>query len=311
MEYIKEEDRNEIKIDNFNIDEAVSNIEKLLNINRYINLFVYGNAIEMLEKITDKILNKNPELYELRNYSNLEDKCKNEKKLEISLSLDILDNLPDRYEEYSYKIEKGSKRVKIFCNSFVNNNSHICKIVYKGIKFDLNEYLNLDVNSSKIGILKIKLSGVNKIKNMSYLFSDFSSLEYLPDISKLNTSKVEDMNNISSSCSSLKSLPDISNWNTYNTLNMNNIFYECSSLENLPDISKWYTSNVVDMSNMFSGCISLFYLPDISKWNTSNLRFANGLFYECCSLQYLPDISKWHTSKITTMGLCFQDVYPY
>jgi surface protein len=46
------------------------------------------------------------------------------------------------------------------------------------------------------------------------MLSDWSSLEYLSDISKWNTKNVTNMSYMFSGCSSLEFLPDISKWNT-------------------------------------------------------------------------------------------------
>ena len=59
---------------------------------------------------------------------------------------------------------------------------------------------------------------------MEHMFSNCSLLEYLPDLSKWNTTNVTNMEGMFSNCSSLKSLPDISEWNTANGTNMNFIF---------------------------------------------------------------------------------------
>ena len=53
---------------------------------------------------------------------------------------------------------------------------------------------------------------------MSYLFSECSSISYLPDISKWNTSNIKYMNGLFSECESLLSLPDISKWNIKNVI---------------------------------------------------------------------------------------------
>jgi len=45
---------------------------------------------------------------------------------------------------------------------------------------------------------------------MSYLFSKYSSLSSLPDISEWNINNVTDISYLFSKCSSLLSLPDIS-----------------------------------------------------------------------------------------------------
>ena len=88
--------------------------------------------------------------------------------------------------------------------------------------------------------------------NISNIFAGCSSLKYLPDISKWNTTNVFYMSDLFNGCSSLISLPDISGWNVDNVLYMNNLFYECSSLISLPDISKWNLFNSCDKDNLIS-----------------------------------------------------------
>jgi surface protein len=58
------------------------------------------------------------------------------------------------------------------------------------------------------------------------MFYDCSSLESLPDISKLNTDKINNMNGLFYGFSSLKSLPDISIWNTCNITDCGCMFYD-------------------------------------------------------------------------------------
>ena len=75
----------------------------------------------------------------------------------------------------------------------------------------MEEYNVYNYNEEK---LKINLIGIKNVTNMSYMFSDCSSLLSLPDISYLNTNNVTNMCGMFYGCSSLSSLPDILNWNT-------------------------------------------------------------------------------------------------
>ena len=50
-----------------------------------------------------------------------------------------------------------------------------------------------NIKGKKINKLKIKLEGINNVTNMSYMFSECSSLSSLPDISKWNTNNVTSM----------------------------------------------------------------------------------------------------------------------
>ena len=54
-------------------------------------------------------------------------------------------------------------------------------------------------------------------------------------------------------CSSLESLPDISRWDTSKATGISQIFSYCTSLKSLPDISRWNTSSVTSMNDMFLG----------------------------------------------------------
>ena len=117
---------------------------------------------------------------------------------------------------------------------FVENNKGKCFIIFEDKEFELTEYFELKKNVNN-NTLKIKLIGINNVNDMSYMFSD---------------------------CSSLISLPNLSKWNTDNVIDMSSMFYNCSSLISLPDISKWNTNNVKDMTGMFYNCSSLIYMQD-------------------------------------------------
>jgi len=157
----------------------------------------------------------------------------------------------------------GKDSINIFGADFMENNKNICKMVIDNKEYELEQKYNIKGNNDTK--LKIRLKGINNVTNMSWIFSECSTLSFLPDISKWNTYNVTNMSWIFSECSTLSSLPDISKWNTYNVTNMSAIFDRCSTLSSLPDISKWNTNNVTNMSWIFSECSTLSSLPDISK----------------------------------------------
>ena len=74
---------------------------------------------------------------------------------------------------------------------------------------DLKEYLIIN-NPKGDKLIYIKLRGINKIKNMSFMFFRCTNLLAIPDISNWDTSKVIKMNSVFNKCTSLISLPDIS-----------------------------------------------------------------------------------------------------
>ena len=231
-----------------------------------------------------------------------------------------------------YKIKINNNKIRILGSKFVENNKGICKISINGKQKELCEFY--EKNSEIVGddILEIKLTGVNKITNASWMFRGCSELLSLSNISKwnsqdlinmshmfegcnnlkninelllLNTHKVKDMSFIFYECTSLESLSFIGKWDTNNAENMSYMFYKCSSLKSSKYISKWKTEKVTNMSYLFAGCSSLLFLPDISIWNTENVTDMSYMFFKCLSLSCLPDISKWKTGNVGTMKNMF------
>ena len=220
-------------------------------------------------------------------------------------------NFEQYYITINYKINKNSNNVKIFGTDFVNNNKNNCMIIHCNKFYKLSEYFDIsdkyknNENNLNKDILEIKLLGINKITDLSYMFSNCITLLSLPDLSKLDTSNVTKISYMFNNCKSLLSLPDISNWNTSNIIYMDSLFKSCKLLTYLPDISKWDTSNVEDMSYMFCNCESLLSLPDISKWNISKVKNMSCMFIHCKSLFAIPDISEWNKPDVIDMSCMF------
>ena len=133
-------------------------------------------------------------------------------------------------EEEENKIKEN---INIFGEKFVYNNKNICKMIIDNKEYEIQSKFNIKNNDKDK--LEIILKGIDKVTNMSYMFSE---------------------------CKQLLSL-DISEWNTNNVTDMSYMFNGCSKLSSLPDLSKWNTSDVTDMSYMFSGCKKLSSLPDL------------------------------------------------
>ena len=224
-------------------------------------------------------------------------------------NININNEIQKEYKAFSneitiiYNIE-NKEEIKIFDDTFINNNKSKCNLIIDGQKKELCSRLKINQNQNKENLLIIKLQGIQNVINMSKMFSNCLSLISLPDISSWNTNNVTDMSGLFFS-TSLKSTPDISGWNTSNVTNMSYMFGNCSTLKSLPDISSWNTINVTDMCYMFNYCKSLISLPDISSWNTNNVTNMRCMFCNCNSLTSLPDISGWNTSNVTNMSYMF------
>ena len=281
---------------NDNINEIINKLNNIKN-NIEILYNIYNNIIE---KYNDKYINY--ELLMTINNINIINEIK-----EINYINNInnkFDKLMNIYEKMNNKYSNdeitiiyninNEQKIKIFDETFVNNNRDKCKIIYDYDEYNLTEEFNV----KNINILEIKLKGINKIINMKSMFYECSSLISLPDISNWNTMNVTKMNHLFYGCNSLKSLPDISNWNTNKVTNMKSMFSNCSALISLPDISNWNTNKVTDMKCMFYNCSALISLPDISNWNTMNVTNMESMFDGCSSLKSLPNIFKWNISKL-------------
>ena len=337
----KEMNEFQVKFENFN-NKIKEIINKLNQINENINLFyeiTYNkkNNLELVEK-DDEIINEFKNVID--NYQKFIDDIN--KAIEINKISNIsetFNKIINSYKESNkdiikYKINEGDKIIKVFGSNFVLNNWDNCKIICDEKEFRLTEYFDLRNWTKNNKILEIKLHVFREIKDLSFMFSDCSSLISvsknitwntenvismrgmfaactslisLPDLSLFKTDKVKNMRGIFAGCEILESITDISNWNTENVTDMQYMFHNCSKLKTIPDISKWNTSNVTDMRFMFYNCSSLIGLPEISKWNVKKVNSFQGIFEGCKSLSTFPNISKWEMSKNADMKNMFNN----
>ena len=177
-----------------------------------------------------------------------------------------------------YKINYPGEKIRLVGSKFYENNKANCQICIDFVVKELNEFYIAKKNEN---FIKVTLAISHKIKDLSYMFCECSSLISISNLNDLNINNVTNLSNIFFGCSSLTSLSDISRWQTNKVIDMSHMFHGCSSLKSLPLISKWETNNVIDMSYMFYGCSSLTSLDDISIWNISKVNNISLLFYEC------------------------------
>ena len=98
---------------------------------------------------------------------------------------------------------KEENNIRIFGSSFVENNRNICKMIIDNKEYEIKEEYNIENYKNDNNKLKIILKGINNATNMCGMFSGYSSLSSLPDISKWNTNNVTSMNSMLWGCSSL------------------------------------------------------------------------------------------------------------
>ena len=304
------------KIDDFNknIEEIIDIFKKIKEcmkcyikivsfiVNSYDMKKINYETIENVKNLTESQDSYNYIVQELEELKKYETSTKAHKILDLYNKMCIKNK---DYITLVYKVNKDDKTINLFSEEFVENNKDKCKMIIEGMERNLVIEFPLENLNIRYNKLEVKLKGINKIKNASWMFFKCSSLLSLPDLGKWNTINVVDMACMFSHFKSLALPGEISEWNTSNVTNMSNLFYNCEILS-LPDISKWDTSKVKDMSYMFSECSSLIQLPDISKWNTNSLVDIEGIFNKCFSLETLPDISKWNTQNVKRMANLFK-----
>ena len=149
-------------------------------------------------------------------------------------------------------------------------------------------------------IKDLKYLNTEQVTNMSYMFSDCSTLSSL-DLSNFNTAIVTNMSYMFNGCSALSSL-DLSNFNTAIVTNMSYMFSDCSTLSSL-DLSNFNTAIVTNMSYMFNGCSALSSL-DLSNFNTAIVTNMSYMFSDCSTLSSL-DLSNFNTAIVTNMSYMF------
>ena len=201
-------------------------------------------------------------------------------------------------ENGTYTKEDGYNQIEVNVPPKIN-------IQEAGIKFAHGEFTEVP-----------EWADFNGVTNMTYMFSDCSNLQTIPQIdtsnvtnmyamlsncfnlqiiSQIDTSNVIDMSLMFFQCASLQTIPLL---NTSNVENMMYMFRNCSYLQTIPQLN---TSNVKDMSLMFTDCASLQTIPLL---NTSNVENMKEMFSSCYSLQTIPSLD---TSKVTNMFNMFEN----
>ena len=229
--------------------------------------------------------------------------------------------------EFIYNFSQIIDRIKLFSETFVENNKDNCYLLIDGKHIELCSEYELSNEHNKQKTLEIQLIEFRPSINYNYMFYNCSSLTSLSET--LYGKK------IFFGCNNLKMLQKITIiYNCDNTMNSIQLFGEefvennkdnCYLLINGKNIelcSEYILSEeeknkktieieliemnpIQDMSDMFYNCYSLAMLPNIDIFNTESVFNMRGMFYNCNKLKSLPDISKWDTGNVHDLGYMF------
>ena len=144
------------------------------------NDFTKNNDIE-----NDKQKNKNEEINsDLANNNDNNIIIKNNNNKDNNKNTEII-------IEY---ITNYGKEVKLFGSDFVENNKEVCSIMFDNKELQLTEILKLNENRKKS--IEIRLIGVDKINDISFMFHKCSSIISIKGISNIDTSKFTTMKSL-------------------------------------------------------------------------------------------------------------------
>ena len=105
------------------------------------------------------------------------------------------------------------------------------------------------------------------------------------DFSKFDSTGITDMSNMFYECTSLEYINFGNSFDTSSVITMENMFYGCSKLIAL-DLSMFKTESLTTMSSMFFSASSLVSL-DLSSFNTISVENMNNLCYKCEKLVFI------------------------
>lgn len=198
----------------------------------------------------------------------------------------------------------------------------------------------LNNNDRYKSVKKVVIDGNDfKINNAESMFFDFSSLESVKGLNKIQfvkkDKKAVNISKMFYSCGNLLSLTGIENWNMENVEDASLMFAYCKKLESI-DLSKWQKVNISNASGMFQMCsnlesVKLFAsqsgkltkindmfnmgwrgqsklssVEGLEKLNTKNVTTMEEMFYFTSKLKEINGIKDWDTLKAEDMEGMFQ-----
>lgn len=173
-----------------------------------------------------------------------------------------------------------------------------------GRKYVTHEYTNLE------SLKSIIVKGISKeVEDLSFMFTNCYSLEYVLGFDSWNFSNIENMWGMFMNCSLLSDISFLQHLDVSNVLNMEGIFQNCISLTDISPLKSWDVSNVRNMHAMFCLCSNLTALNGLESWDVNNVDNMESMFQECISLTDISPISSWKLNNIENLFEMFRDCY--
>lgn len=141
--------------------------------------------------------------------------------------------------------------------------------------------------------------------DMSHMFDDSWNMTSINFSTGFNTSRVTNMSYMFSGLQAMTSLTLPNTFNTQAVKNMEAMFYLANHITSLSLPSVFNTSNVTNMSWMFSSAEALKTLNLPSAFDTSKVTTMKSMFGTTSSLNSLTLPAAFDTSRVTNMSYMF------
>ena len=125
-----------------------------------------------------------------------------------------------------YRCKEDTKEIRIFGDKFVKNNQSHCKISINDKKLDLVSILKIKPGFIINNIITITLKKVEKIKDMSSMFQECTSLENIESITDIIKDKITNMSSMFYGCTSLKDCSELTKINIKNVTDIVYLIYQ-------------------------------------------------------------------------------------
>jgi len=264
--------QDKIKIDEIKYDEKSSNREKMeretpkevkstLSKNRILFLIIIliviciiGTAAYLIYKFLKK-----------KEVKSIDNNIEKEKK--------------EHYFTAIYKSQNG-KNIKIFNPSRVGLNEGEYFIYELSGESNLrrieeNDEINGSLNSTKNGLIKIKVNFSNPLTNMDFMFEGCEDLINV-NLSEISSPSINSMIYTFTNCRNLQQV-DFSSLDTSNVTSMDFLFAGCNNLFELINFENLNASSVTKTAGMFSNCTSLM-AANLSGFDLDNVEEQSGMF---------------------------------
>ena len=150
-----------------------------------------------------------------------------------------------------YNITNIHNLIKLFDTSSSNIINSIASMEINGKKINpLDKY-----KFNKTGIYNIKIRLKAHLNTINHLFKNCKDIIEV-DFTNFDMEKINNLSNLFSGCSSLKNIFGFNSFKPNKIKDMSYLFYGCSSLINI-DLSSFSTPSVIYMQNMFAHCSKL------------------------------------------------------